>query len=142
MSKPETNFYTAVHKFLPPVDELHREKMSNPYRGGTADHWYSGKNDLWIEWKFEVLPVRDTTLIDICGGKKPSLSHLQQDWLRCRYAEGRDVYVIIGSKEGGVIMTEPSAGRFAWERPITAAHYRANLMTRKEIAAWIQQRVT
>ena len=66
-AKPETTFYTSVHRHLPSTDLLHREKMSNPYRGGTFDHWYSGKKaDLWIEWKFVVLPKRDDTMIDIC----------------------------------------------------------------------------
>lgn len=104
-SGPETRFYTAVHRHLPPVDQFHREKMANPYRGGTADHWYSGKKrDLWIEWKWVDLPKRDDTLIDITAGKKPSLSKLQQDWITSRIAEGRNVWVVIGSSEGGVVL--------------------------------------
>lgn len=133
MSKPETTFYTGVHGHLPSVDILHREKMSNPYRGGTADHWYSGKQDLWVEWKFIIVPKLDTTMIDLCGGKKPTLSHLQQDWLKSRYNEGRSVLVIVGSAKGGVVYTTP----LAWSEPITALSFRKFLQTRKEIAEYI-----
>ena len=89
-AKPETTFYTSVHRHLPPLDKLHREKMANPYRGGTADHWYDGPDaDLWIEWKFIVLPKRGNTTIDLVTprGKKleSPLSALQQDWLAGRH---------------------------------------------------------
>ncbi len=80
--------------------------MANPYRGGTADSWYSGKRDLWIEWKWVELPKRPDTIIDITHGtakSKPSLSVLQQHWIRDRVAEGRDVWVIVGCKDGGLV---------------------------------------
>lgn len=106
-SGPETRFIASVHRLLPPVDEFHREKMANPYRGGTADSWYSGnKRDLWIEWKWVELPKRPDTMIDITAGKKPSLSVLQQDWIAKRRAEGRDVWIIIGSAEGGMVLVD------------------------------------
>lgn len=101
-SGPETRFIASVHRHLPPVDEFHREKMANPYRGGTADTWYSGKRrDLWIEWKWIELPKRPETVIDLTAGKKPSLSVLQQDWIRRRQAERRNVWIVIGSAKGG-----------------------------------------
>lgn len=127
-AKPETTFYTSVHKHLPPLSELHREKMANPYRGGTADHWYSGrKADLWIEWKFIKLPTRDDTVIRI------GLSELQRDWLRRRRLEGRDVWVVVGCKEGAVVMD-----RMAWEVPWKTHVFRANLQTRQSVAAAIR----
>jgi hypothetical protein len=50
-SKPETTFIQSIHRHLP--KEVYREKMANPYRGGTPDVWYSGyKSDLWVEYKF------------------------------------------------------------------------------------------
>jgi hypothetical protein len=105
-SGPETRFIASVHRYLPPVTEFHREKMANPYRGGTADSWYSGRRrDLWVEWKWIELPKRDATMIDITSGKNPSLSVLQQDWIAGRRAEGRNVWVVIGSAKGGVVMT-------------------------------------
>jgi hypothetical protein len=93
-SKPETRFYSAIHKLLPP--QLHKEKMHNPYRGGTADVWYSGTlDDLWVEYKY--LPkVPKTAQIDICK----LLSPLQQQWIEGRQNEGRNVVVILGTPIG------------------------------------------
>lgn len=98
-AKPETTFTASVHRHLPPLSELYREKMANPYRGGTPDYWYSAKRDLWVEWKYIVLPKRDGTLVDVGS----ELSPLQQLWIDSRRREGRDVWVIAGSKDGGII---------------------------------------
>lgn len=103
-SGPETRFIASVHRYLPPPDEFHREKMANPYRGGTADSWYSSKRDLWVEWKWVDLPAREDTVISIVDGKKPPLSVLQQDWITRRVDEGRNVWVIVGSLAGGLIL--------------------------------------
>jgi hypothetical protein len=129
-SKPETTFYTSVHRHLPPLSELHREKMANPYRGGTFDHWYSGVRDLWIEWKFIVLPKRETTLVDICSGKNPSMTALQQEWGRQRFDEGRNVWVIVGCAEGGVIFRDP----MSWVFPLVMGTFRARVQDRKTLA--------
>lgn len=126
-SKPETTFTSSVHRHLP--KDLHHEKMCNPYRGGTADCWYSGLKDLWVEYKFEVLPKRDTTLVPI------DLSELQIEWLGSRYCEGRDVVVIVGCKEGGVIFTN-----LQWNFPLTKKDFQMRLMTRQQIAKWIVER--
>lgn len=137
-TKPETTFYTSVHRHLPPDEELHREKMSNPYRGGTADHWYDGtRADLWIEWKFIIVPKRDDTVIDLCGGKNPPLSKLQQDWLARRVANGRDVWVIVGCKEGGVILKKSR-----WEVPFPTQWFRHKMIDRKSIAGEITRHCT
>lgn len=123
--KPETTFIGSVHKRLP--DELHREKMNNPYYSGTADVWYSGtKNDLWVEYKFIVIPARETTLI------KPEFSALQIEWLDGRLKEGRNVAAIIGCKEGGVVVRGG-----AWGEPFTLAQFKLKLQHRDDIAAWI-----
>ena len=129
-SKPETTFYTSVHRFLPPLSQLHREKMANPYRGGTFDHWYSGKRDLWIEWKFIVLPKRETTFIDICGGRNPSMTALQQEWGERRSDEGRNVWVVIGCTDGGVIFRDP----ISWMSPIAMKAFKAQVQDRKTLA--------
>jgi len=133
MSKPENTFIASVHAHLPPRDLLHREKMNNPYNSGTADVWYSGRRDLWIEYKYLVIPVRDTTVVDLTAGKDPSLSALQQDWLARRHGEGRNVWLIVGTPKGGVLFT----GR-EWEKPHTAKNYREWLMTRALVAETIQ----
>jgi len=93
--KPETALIQAVHKKLktfarPP----HFEKMHNPYRGGTADVWYSGDvGDLWVEYKW--IPALPASWIVV-----PDLTALQLDWLGSRTLEGRDVWVAVGSPEG------------------------------------------
>lgn len=137
--KPENTFRASVHKYFDPA-ALHHEKMANPYSSGTADDWYSGRphprhgqsRDLWIEWKFVIVPVRDDTLIDLVGGKKPDITHLQQHWLRERYNEGRNVRVGVGSANGGIILAD-----LAWERPIPAGEFRTRMVSRKELADYI-----
>ena len=140
--KPETTLYTSVHRHLPSIDVLHREKMNNPYRGGTADHWYDGPAaDLWVEWKFILLPKRDDTIIDLVTprGKKMEspLSALQQDWLAGRHRNGRSVWVIVGCKEGGVIMKSPNV----WCQKWRTDSFRLLMQDRKSIAAAIQHHV-
>lgn len=123
-AKPESTFILSVHKKLPHA--LHKEKMHNPYRGGTADCWYSGsKGDLWIEYKFvPKIPVKVNV--------EANLSDLQKQWLEGRSREGRRVAVIIGCKEGGVICTD-----FSWLKSFTPDAFRKQIRTRDEIAAWI-----
>lgn len=135
MSGPENTFIHSVHKHLP-YEEAggpYHMKNNNMYNSGIADCWYSGKRDLWIEWKFVEVPKRDDTLIDLHRGKKPAMSVLQRNWLRDRRKEGRNVWVGIGSKDGGILLTIPEA----WEHPFTAKHFRTWTKTRKELAGEI-----
>ena len=127
--KPENNFIRSVHnKFRKSV---YHEKMANPYRGGTADVWYSGQaTDLWAEYKF--LPTIPTRTKEI----RPDCSQLQLHWLRNRYLEGRNVAVIVGTPEGGVIFTDRE-----WEQGISPAEFRSRLKTKAEIAEWIASKV-
>jgi hypothetical protein len=122
-SGPETRFITSIHRLLPPEDQLHREKMANPYRGGTADCWYSGNTDLWIEWKFITLPKRKDTYIDL------GLSALQDDWLRGRWNEGRNVWVGVGCKEGGVLFRNGD-----WHLALIRYQFVERLQTKGSIA--------
>lgn len=130
-SKPETVFTNAIHRFLPPPKQFHREKMNNPYRGGTADMWYSGKSaDLWAEYKFlPRVPQRGDITPERLG-----LTALQLDWLRGRYAEGRNVCVIAGCPAGGVVLRDLS-----WEKPMPVAQFTAQLQAKAAIAQWILQ---
>jgi hypothetical protein len=124
-SKPETTFTHSVHRHLPVT--LYRMKTHNPYLSGPADVWYSGRGgDLWVEYKFEVLPKRATTLV------QPGLSALQTDWLRARHGEGRNVAVIVGCREGGVIYRA-----LEWEAAMPLAQFRARLQDRAALAAFI-----
>lgn len=125
MAKPETTFTASVHRHLPPLSELYREKMANPYRGGTPDYWYSGQLDLWVEWKFIKAPKLGTTMIDLCR----TLSALQQKWLADRSREGRNVWVIVGCAQGGVVFQQGG-----WNAPLQASEFKARLVERKELA--------
>ena len=124
---PENTFIASVHRHLPA--ELYRMKNHNQYNGGIPDVWYSGPaGDLWVEYKFIVIPKRGTTIIKI------ELSDLQKNWLRSRSAEGRDVGVVVGSKEGGVWFPDVS-----WGRDITADEFRDHLMTRQQVSSVIEK---
>lgn len=108
-------------------------KNHNEYNGGIADCWYDGpRADLWIEYKFIEIPKRDGTLIDLVGGKDPTLSDLQQKWLADRAANRRRVAVIVGCKEGGVWYMP-----FEWRIACTARDFRGFLKPR----AWIAQQI-
>lgn len=108
-------------------------KNHNQFNGGIADVWYSGhRADLWIEYKFVVLPKRADTLVDLVGGKNPPLSVLQQAWIKSRHEEGRNVGVIVGCKEGGVWFPG-----IAWENPLTTESFRLQMRSRAELAAEI-----
>jgi hypothetical protein len=120
--KPESVFIESIHKHFPSKTSPHREKMNNPYRGGTADMWYSGhRGDLWIEYKF---------LAEIPRVVLPDLTPLQRQWLDRRYDEGRKVWVIVGCHEGGVVYKS----RHYWNCPMSAEKFREQLVDRKQLA--------
>jgi len=123
--KPESRFITSVNAKIP--TDVHREKMHNPYRGGTFDVWYSGsKADLWIEYKFiPRIPKR--------GRVVPNLSPLQLRWGQGRNAEGRNVMVVVGCPEGAAMLGFPRQ----WEVGVTVEEFRNALVTKATLAAWI-----
>ena len=129
---PENTFISSVHKHLPA--QLYRMKNHNQYNGGIADVWYSGVRDLWVEYKFIVVPKRSDTVIDLIAGKAPAISYLQQEWLRSRHGEGRNVGVVVGSKDGGVWLPG-----LAWERTLTAAAFDGLIRSRADLAKLIVQ---
>lgn len=128
-AKPETAFRLRIERGLP--REIHREKMANPYRGGTADCWYSARrSDLWVEYKF--LPrIPQKGVVD---AKRLGLSHLQLQWLHGRYEEGRNVSVIVGVPTGGVILRD-----LDWEKEILAGTFAGMVIPHTEVTAWITQ---
>ena len=130
MATPENTFIASVHRHLP-VD-LYWMKNHNQYNGGIADCWYSGPaGDLWVEYKFIVIPKRDDTVVKI------ALSELQKEWLTSRHAEGRTVAVIVGSKDGGVMF--PGVD---WVTECTAKSFRSLMLPRKELADRINATVS
>ena len=132
---PENTFIAAVHRHLP--ESVYRMKNHNEFNGGIADVWYDGPHsDLWVEYKFIVLPKKATTTIDLCAGKNPMLSPLQQKWLAERYKNGRNVWVVVGCKEGGVIFDDP----LWWSSPITMLNFSDLIKDRKTIAKQIESK--
>ena len=75
-------------------------KNHNEYVGGIPDVWYSGaRADLWVEYKY--LPISNPRSVVI-----PDLSLKQLHWIAARRAEGRNAWVIVGYKPGGVVFTD------------------------------------
>ena len=129
MAKPETRYYTAVNKLLPRI--IHREKMHNMYRGGTADLWYSGSlDDLWAEYKW-IAKLPKKTFVRL----ERELSPLQQRWLTGRHEEGRNVVVILGTPEGAWICEG-----VGWKEPIDPADIRARALSKQFVADYIKKR--
>ncbi len=130
MSKqPENVFIAAVHRHLPA--ELYRMKNHNAYNGGIPDCWYSGRlADLWVEYKYTILPARGDTLIKI------TLSELQKEWLRSRYKEGRQVAVAVGCKEGVVLFDGCD-----WDDEYSTDDFKKLVITRQQLAKEIMERV-
>lgn len=129
-SKPETRYYSAIHKLLP--KELHKEKMHNPYRGGTADVWYSGTaDDLWVEYKYLADPPKRAAI-----SIRRELSPLQLNWLRNRYQEGRNVVVILGTPIGSWVFES-----LTWETyELTSDDLRKIGRSKQQIAGYIAGR--
>lgn len=126
-TKPETTFILSVHRHLP---EVYHEKMNNPFRSGCADVWYSGsQDDLWVEYKYEPSLPKSNKNYTL------NLSARQVKWLNERYEEGRNVAVILGLPEGGVIYES----RY-WEVPRLTNSLRECTRTRPELAEWILAR--
>lgn len=128
-SKPESQFIAKVHKRTKQWGTYH-EKNHNVYRGGTPDVFYSGcKNDLWVEYKYLTsLPVREDTPVKI------DLSPLQDRWLLNRYREGRNVSVIVGCPEGGVILKD-----LEWRDCWLADAFKKRVVTLNDVATFIFQ---
>lgn len=123
---PENRFIGAIHRIIP-SEFLYRMKNHNTYNAGIADVWYSGEvEDIWVEYKYvEKLP---STINLLDRKKKYALSALQEQWLRERYEEGRNVFVVLGCRQGGVVFKQRK-----WEKPLSKYH----VNTRREIAEWI-----
>lgn len=127
-SKPENVYIANINRRL---GKTHKEKTNNPFRAGTADVWYSGvKGDLWIEFKYlPTLPKRSKEIL-------PELTPRQVQWLNQRLAEGRNVAVIVGTPDGGVIYTNKE-----WIRPLTAEEFKARIVPNQSVSDWIHGQV-
>lgn len=132
--KPETSFSNSIRKDL--CKEVYSMKNNNNYVSGVPDLWFSGPGgDLWVEMKFvqklpKHVPLRPYDL----------LSKLQEEWLRARYEEGRNVAVIIGCKRGtrleGIILRD-----LAWEQDIPTQNFDALIVSKSELVSFIEGQV-
>jgi len=128
-TKPETTFIKSIHRLLP--QEVYRMKNNNPFIGGVPDCWYSGSaNDLWVEYKF--LPRRP-----LRGNVNIKLSALQLDWLNNRFDEGRNIFVIVGTPDGGVVLNDKQ-----WDGEISAEWFNERLQTIEVLADRIVRAVS
>ena len=128
-AKPESKYILTIHRHVSP--NIYWMKNNNDYVGGVPDVWYSGKKDLWVEYKYiPRTPVRAII--------KPLelLSGLQADWLRERYNEGRNVAVIIGCPDGGVILTDLN-----WENAMQPEEFCNLILPNKKVSVWIEETV-
>lgn len=83
----ETNRTAAFRKLL--IPSVHADKMSNPYRRGIPDCYYSGSiRDLWCEHKVLDKPPQMVDLTKLT-------TRLQLEWLIGRYEEGRNVSLLV-----------------------------------------------
>jgi hypothetical protein len=81
--------------------------------------------DMWVEFKFiDKIPKTETFRLD--------LTPRQLEWLRDRHQEGREVYVILGTKDGGVIFSDRE-----WEGIFSQKELLSRVISRKDIAEWI-----
>jgi hypothetical protein len=125
--KPENTFIASVNRHL---KTTYFEKTNNPFRSGIADVWYSGKQgDLWVEYKYA--PSLPKTQL-----YRPDLSARQIKWLGDRYDEGRNVAVILGLPQGGVVYLHRE-----WEAWALPARLHELTRSRPELAEWIYQQV-
>lgn len=129
-AKPETTFINALHRKLP--TSVYHMKNNNPYTGGIPDLWYSGQSgDVWVEYKFlPTMPAR----ADVHPAKL--LSALQMEWLNGRYAEGRNVAVIIGAPKGGVLLVDR-----AWEMSLSPQLFASLIRSKDDLIEWIMTQV-
>ena len=129
-AKPETTFINALHRKLP--KSVYHMKNNNPYTGGIPDCWYSGQlGDVWVEFKYlPSMPVR----ADVHPTKL--LSALQMEWLNGRYAEGRNVAVIIGAPKGGVLLVDR-----AWEMSLSPQLFASLIRSKDDLIEWIMTQV-
>lgn len=133
---PENKFRNKVHKHRPKYVYQHKE--NNQFRGGIPDDYYESNGKpgiLRVEYKFVTKFPKTLDLLK--ATTKPALSPLQLDWLSRCYHNGHQVAVIVGTNEGGIILTDKR-----WIEPITREWFEQHMQTPIELMAWIEHQVT
>lgn len=125
----EHSYIKAVHRLLPP--DLLKWKIHDSFVGGVPDAMYAGpSNILFVEYKYvPKLPKRDSTKI------RTTLSAQQVLWLNKMNDFNKKVAVVIGGADDtNVILTDKR-----WETSLTKAEYIKRAISRKDVAAYIQE---
>lgn len=112
-------------------------KINDPYTNGVPDRFIEGtKCDLWLEAKhIKTLPVRDTTMIDLCNPNS-FLSMLQQNWLMRRHITRGDAAVLLSCGEKATIFFDAE-----WKIPLTKAQLSLRLVPLDTIVDIILTRI-
>lgn len=122
-SKPETNFIKKIHSRLDSC--VYREKMANPYRGGTPDVYYEGHHGvLWVEYKYWRSIKRQFTPEEIVSPK-------QWFWIQRAHANNVNIVTIIGYEDKGVIV-------YPDDEKILNSQFKQKLQTLADLALWIE----
>lgn len=125
--KPENTFISGVHR-QKALKKVYSEKMSNPWRAGTADVWYSGElGDIWIEYKYLPKVPKSKAIL-------PDLSPRQRKWLRDRWTEGRSVAVVLGHPDGAYVYLNCT-----WEDEQDSTALIEGSISRSQLAEWIRE---
>jgi len=117
----ESTFTRNVNRCLP--KQIYVWKVSDRFTAGIPDSWYSGRNDLWVEWKFAKTMPKSVL---------PKLSALQKKWLNNRYSQGRNVAVIVGSPAGSLVFTNGE-----WNNKKNSDC----LLNKHELVEWLVQQI-
>ena len=120
----ESDYWQALRKKL--KRRVYTWKINASYIKGVPDWWGSGyKSDLWVENKRVTSIPAMLTLTD----PKKYLTAHQQMWLEERYEEGRNVAVLVFSKEGHILFHD-----LEWMSPISKLSFMEKAMSMDELA--------
>lgn len=98
----EADYWAKLRQDL--VPRIYAWKINASYVKGIPDWWASGRHqDLWVENKRIFQDKDPPVVLDLTDHKK-YLSLHQQQWLTDRYAEGRNVGVVIFSRVGHIYL--------------------------------------
>lgn len=123
----ESNYWSKLRTFL--VPRVYAWKIATSYVKGIPDWWGSGSmQDLWVENKRIQGNGEPPAILDLTDEKKYLTAH-QQLWLCRRYREGRNVGVIVFSKQGHLYL--PGVD---FLRPISKLDFLEKSMSYRDLA--------
>lgn len=106
---------------------IHYDKMSNPYKRGIPDCYYSGSiRDLWSEHKYIRSIPKSVDITRIT-------TTLQQRWLTGRYYEGRSVSMVIFTPDNKGVLLHG----LMWKETFTREQFKAMEVSMNQLAELI-----